>query len=148
MPPERLIELIEVGETQMATTLAQGIRRSDAVLDVAVTNEEITIETTHFNGIHEVIQDGDGRVSFNDQGTYSVKSNHVDFHFKFRALRDSTIHQINTSLKEMELTNKSRNTPNTVQLNQSESSSRPSEKNEGGRYGTVASLIRKSIRSE
>lgn len=92
---ERLIELVEQDEREMAITLAQGIRKGDNIRDITVDvdNQTILVETEHFRGIHEIVtvkHGGETELDIKGDGEYSLKTSRVDFRFTFGALSDET----------------------------------------------------------
>lgn len=101
MAPDRLTELIENEQLEMACTLARAIRKKDTIHEITDAGEVICIETEHFIGTHEKTVErprekelldigSDWQNTISDTGTYNLKDDHVDFEFETHTLHDNT----------------------------------------------------------
>lgn len=105
MCSERLIELIENDNIQMAKTLAIGIRQNDTLIDIKELDGSVRIEFNHFVGIHSIKIVDNGKKVINAKGIYYLKSNQVNFEMKSNIRKDilrKVYKEINGKIQEDE----------------------------------------------
>lgn len=78
---DRLRELVDDRDRESAATLAKAAMKNEDVVEVAVGDDGVTVETRRFRGVHRWWTDEDGAVTVDDEGTYTCTCDGVDLSF-------------------------------------------------------------------
>jgi hypothetical protein len=93
----RIEELVADGSRRDAAELATAALKNDAVVDVSVDDDAVTVETRRFRGVHDVRRDGD-RPLVVQQGEYEVKGD-LDFEFATATMHDDALDAARAELR-------------------------------------------------
>ena len=102
MPPQRLIDLVQVGDIQSARMLARGILKNDDVLNVNFSNNHIIIETENFIGKHKTKTVDKNEKMINPEGEYNLKSDEVNYNFICHTIDKKLLANIYSQINSME----------------------------------------------